>query len=80
MTTLKDSIPPSTSEEISKFQNVFVASMSDDFHTLIVLATLSDPLKTINDLLHTRKVFVHGREIAILSSISLGIQESTFSF
>lgn len=30
--------------------------MSDDLHTPVVLAALSDPLKTINDLLHTRKV------------------------
>ncbi|PON71324.1 Cysteinyl-tRNA synthetase/mycothiol ligase [Parasponia andersonii] len=54
-TTLKDSIPPSTTEEINKFRNVFVASMSDDLHTPVVFAALSDPLKTINDLLHTRK-------------------------
>ena len=30
--------------------------MSDDIHTPVVLAALSDPLKIINDLLHTRKV------------------------
>ncbi|WRX20279.1 Cysteinyl-tRNA synthetase [Theobroma cacao] len=29
--------------------------MSDDLHTPTVLAALSDPLKTINDLLHTCK-------------------------
>lgn len=55
VTTLKDSIPPYTVDEINKFQNVFVASMSDDLHTPVVFAALSDPLKTINDLIHTRK-------------------------
>lgn len=54
--TRKDSIPPETVDGINKFYNVFVASMSDDLHTPVVLAALSDPLKTINDLLHTRKV------------------------
>ncbi|XP_024034085.1 cysteine--tRNA ligase, chloroplastic/mitochondrial isoform X1 [Citrus clementina] len=52
---LKDSIPPETVTSINKFHNDFLASMSDDLHTTVVLAALSDPLKTINDLLHTRK-------------------------
>ncbi|GAB4836812.1 hypothetical protein Ancab_001725 [Ancistrocladus abbreviatus] len=51
----KDSIPDDTMNCISKFQNDFAISMSDDLHTPIVLAALSDPLKSINDLLHTRK-------------------------
>ena len=55
--SLKGSIPPSLMEEINKFYNVFLTSMSDDIHTNVVLAALSDPLKIINDLLHTRKVF-----------------------
>ncbi|KAL5559756.1 hypothetical protein UlMin_035967 [Ulmus minor] len=54
-TTLKDSIPPDIANEIDEFRNVFLESMSDDLHTPVVLAALSDPLKTINDLLHTRK-------------------------
>ncbi|XP_008219532.2 PREDICTED: cysteine--tRNA ligase, chloroplastic/mitochondrial isoform X1 [Prunus mume] len=53
--TLKDTIPPDTVNSINNFYNVFVTSMSDDLHTPVVLAALSDPLKTINDLLHTRK-------------------------
>ncbi|XP_023524130.1 cysteine--tRNA ligase, chloroplastic/mitochondrial-like isoform X2 [Cucurbita pepo subsp. pepo] len=53
--SLKGSIPPSLMEEINKFYNVFLTSMSDDIHTNVVLAALSDPLKIINDLLHTRK-------------------------
>ncbi|XP_024956790.1 cysteine--tRNA ligase, chloroplastic/mitochondrial isoform X5 [Citrus sinensis] len=52
---LKDSIPPDTVTSINKFHNDFLASMPDDLHTTVVLAALSDPLKTINDLLHTRK-------------------------
>ena len=54
--SLRSSIPPSLVEEINKFYNVFLTSMSDDIHTPVVLAALSDPLKIINDLLHTRKV------------------------
>lgn len=55
--TLKDTIPPETVESINKFWNVFVTSMSDDLHSSVVLAALSDPLKSMNDLLHTRKVW-----------------------
>lgn len=32
--------------------------MSDDINTPDALAALSDPLKAINDLLHTSKVFI----------------------
>ncbi|XP_050939631.1 cysteine--tRNA ligase, chloroplastic/mitochondrial isoform X2 [Cucumis melo] len=53
--SFKGSIAPSLMEEINKFYNVFLTSMSDDIHTPVVLAALSDPLKIINDLLHTRK-------------------------
>ncbi|GAV87619.1 tRNA-synt_1e domain-containing protein/DALR_2 domain-containing protein [Cephalotus follicularis] len=50
----EDVIPPDTLNAINKFYNNFEASMSDDLHTPVVLAALSDPLKAINDLLHTR--------------------------
>lgn len=73
VTTLKDSIPPNTVDEIKRFQNVFVASMSDDLHTPVVFAAISDPLKTINDLIHTRKVLNDGRVILL----SLWINEYT---
>lgn len=58
--TKKDSVPPHILDCINKFYNDFLTSMSDDLHTPVVLAALSDPLKTINDLLHTRKVFIYG--------------------
>ncbi|KAK6912597.1 tRNA synthetases class I, catalytic domain, partial [Dillenia turbinata] len=51
----KDSIPSEIEKCIDKFHKDFDASMADDLHTPVVLASLSDPLKTINDLLHTRK-------------------------
>ncbi|XP_056174872.1 cysteine--tRNA ligase, chloroplastic/mitochondrial isoform X1 [Syzygium oleosum] len=51
----QDNIPSDALECITKFENEFVASMSDDLHTPVILAALSDPLKNINDLLHTRK-------------------------
>lgn len=54
---------------INKFQNDFVASMSDDLHTPVVLAALSDPLKIINDLLHTRKVFWFEFHIVLIVSL-----------
>ncbi|XP_061340997.1 cysteine--tRNA ligase, chloroplastic/mitochondrial isoform X1 [Gastrolobium bilobum] len=54
-TVRKDSIPPDTLSIINNFHDVFFTSMSDDLHTPVALAGLSDPLKSINDLLHTRK-------------------------
>ncbi|XP_058111530.1 cysteine--tRNA ligase, chloroplastic/mitochondrial isoform X2 [Magnolia sinica] len=50
-----DLIPHDTMNCINRFCCEFKASMSDDLHTPVVLAALSEPLKTINDLLHTRK-------------------------
>ncbi|KAK7351370.1 hypothetical protein VNO77_10770 [Canavalia gladiata] len=54
-TVRKDSIPLDTLSIINNFHDVFLTSMADDLHTPVVLAGLSDPLKSINDLLHTRK-------------------------
>lgn len=51
----KDAIPPDTINDINKFHDTFVTSMSDDLHTPVLLSALSDPLKIINDMLHTRK-------------------------
>ncbi|KAK1316394.1 hypothetical protein QJS10_CPA05g01406 [Acorus calamus] len=50
-----DMAPSDTQGCISRFQCAFETSMSDDLHTPVVLAAISEPLKTINDLLHTRK-------------------------
>ncbi|KAL6208370.1 hypothetical protein ACLB2K_019320 [Fragaria x ananassa] len=55
VSTLKDTIPPEILESINKFNDVFVTSMSDDLHSSVVFGALSDLLKTMNDLLHTRK-------------------------
>lgn len=54
--TLKDSIPQDIASCIDDFQNGFLVSMLDDLHTPVVLSSLADPLKTMNDILHTRKV------------------------
>ncbi|KAL3497331.1 hypothetical protein ACH5RR_040063 [Cinchona calisaya] len=51
----KESISPGIASCISKFHNEFLASMSDDLHTPVALAAMSEPLKAINDLIHTRK-------------------------
>nr|XP_019069190.1 cysteine--tRNA ligase, chloroplastic/mitochondrial isoform X3 [Solanum lycopersicum] len=53
--SLKDSIPAETANCINKFQDEVLSSISDDLHTPVALAAMSDPLKLINDLLHTRK-------------------------
>ncbi|XP_073158248.1 LOW QUALITY PROTEIN: cysteine--tRNA ligase, chloroplastic/mitochondrial-like [Henckelia pumila] len=49
------SIPTETKICINKFHDECLTSMSDDLHTPVALAAMSEPLKTINDLLHTRK-------------------------
>lgn len=54
----KGSIPPHIQTINNKLHQDFVESMSDDINTPDALAALSDPLKTINDLLHTSKVFI----------------------
>ncbi|CAL5440181.1 unnamed protein product [Camellia sinensis] len=56
----KDSIPPDVKSCINKFNDEVLVSMLDDLHTPVALSALSEPLKTINDLLHTRK---HDRQL-----------------
>ncbi|CAL9192683.1 unnamed protein product [Musa hybrid cultivar] len=52
---LKDSLPQDTLQCIQKLHLDFESSMSDDLHTPVALASISEPLRIINDLLHTRK-------------------------
>ncbi|KAK8938978.1 hypothetical protein KSP39_PZI011234 [Platanthera zijinensis] len=52
---LKDSVPNDTTDCINKFREDFENSLADDLNTPIALASFSEPLKIINDLLHTRK-------------------------
>ena len=54
--SLNDNIPTEIDDLIERFNDVFLYSMSDDLHSADVLSAISDPLKTANDLLHTRKV------------------------
>jgi len=51
-----NSLPPNTLNYIQKLHDEFETSMSDDLHTSVALAAISEPLKVMNDLLHTRKV------------------------
>ncbi|KAI7995144.1 hypothetical protein LOK49_LG11G01463 [Camellia lanceoleosa] len=51
----KASIPPDVINCINKFNDEVLISMLDNLHTPVPLSALSDPLKIINDLLHTRK-------------------------
>lgn len=54
------SIPHDIACCVDSFQDIFMSAMSDDLLTPVVLAAMSEPLKTINDLLHTRKVLCFG--------------------
>ncbi|KAL1190666.1 Cysteine--tRNA ligase, chloroplastic/mitochondrial [Cardamine amara subsp. amara] len=49
------SVPLDTLTSINTFRSEFIASMSDDLLTPVTLAAMSEPLKIINDLIHTRK-------------------------
>jgi cysteinyl-tRNA synthetase len=51
-----DSLPATITHCIEKLHNEFETSMSDDLHTTVAIAAVSEPLKVMNDLLHTRKV------------------------
>ncbi|KAK4415395.1 Cysteine--tRNA ligase, chloroplastic/mitochondrial [Sesamum alatum] len=68
--SLKDSIPPGTATCIKNFYDECLTSMLDDLHTPVALAAMSEPLKTINDLLHTRKG--KKQELRIESLAALG--------
>ncbi|GER35322.1 cysteine--tRNA ligase [Striga asiatica] len=52
---LKKTISSGVATCINKFHDEWLTSMLDDLHTPVVLAAMSEPLKIINDLLHTRK-------------------------
>ncbi|KAM3259732.1 hypothetical protein ACQJBY_051170 [Aegilops geniculata] len=49
------SLPFTTTHCVEKLHGDFETSMSDDLHTSVALAAISEPLKVMNDLLHTRK-------------------------
>ncbi|KAL9176514.1 hypothetical protein ABFS82_01G002200 [Erythranthe guttata] len=68
--SLKDSIPSETETCINKFHDECLTSMSDDLHTTVALAAMSEPLKNLNDLLHTRKG--KKQELRIESLAALG--------
>lgn len=71
---LEDSVPKDTLDCISRFGCEFDNSMSDDLHTPVVLAALSELLKTINDFLHTRKGRKQVRRIESLFCLAKGIR------
>nr|XP_010928295.1 cysteine--tRNA ligase, chloroplastic/mitochondrial isoform X1 [Elaeis guineensis] len=71
---LKDSIPADILNCIQKFLVDFENSISDDLHTPVVLAGLSEPLKTINDLLHTRKGRKRSLRIESISALEKEIR------
>ncbi|CAN8247582.1 unnamed protein product [Cochlearia groenlandica] len=60
-----NSVPSDILTCIKTFHSEFIASMSDDLLTPVTLAAMSEPLKTINDLLHTRKALEQLKEKAL---------------
>lgn len=72
--TKMDSIPDVTSTCINKFLDDFETSMLDDIHTPVVLAAMSDPLKAINDLLHTRQGKKQELRVQSLSGLEKAIK------
>ncbi|WVZ65835.1 hypothetical protein U9M48_015135, partial [Paspalum notatum var. saurae] len=65
-----DSLPANTSSCILKLHDEFETSMSDDLHTSVALAAISEPLKIMNDLLHTRKGKKQEKRLESLSALA----------
>ena len=55
---LKEKITPDAQKCIARFHLDFRTSMADDLHTPVVLASLLEPLKTINTVLNSLKVLL----------------------
>ncbi|XP_006661527.1 cysteine--tRNA ligase CPS1 homolog, chloroplastic/mitochondrial [Oryza brachyantha] len=64
-----DPLPVNTTNFIQKLHDEFEASMSDDLHTSVALAAVSEPLKVMNDLLHTRKGKKQEKRLESLSAM-----------
>jgi cysteinyl-tRNA synthetase len=69
------SVPSDTLTSINTFRTEFVASMSDDLLTPVTLAAMSEPLKTINDLIHTRKGKKQARREESLKALETTIRD-----
>ncbi|CAF2096419.1 cysteine--tRNA ligase, chloroplastic/mitochondrial isoform X1 [Brassica rapa] len=69
------SVPSDTLTSINSFRSEFVASMSDDLLTPVTLAAMSEPLKTINDLIHTRKGKKQPRREESLKALEASVRE-----
>lgn len=65
----KDSIPQDIADCINRFEEEARSAMCDDLLTPVVLSAMSDPLKFINDLLHTRKGKKQGSRIVSLAAL-----------
>ncbi|KAL5988081.1 hypothetical protein ACLOJK_035844 [Asimina triloba] len=70
-----ESAPHGTLECITRLRHEFEVSMSDDLHTPVALAALSEPLKTINDLLYTRKGKKQERRLDSLLALEKEIRD-----
>ncbi|CAE6023030.1 unnamed protein product [Arabidopsis arenosa] len=70
-----DSVPSDILTTINTFHSEFVASMSDDLLTPVTLAAMSEPLKTINDLIHTRKGKKQARREESLKALETTIRD-----
>ncbi|XP_042417369.1 cysteine--tRNA ligase, chloroplastic/mitochondrial-like isoform X1 [Zingiber officinale] len=72
---LSDSLPPETLQCIDKLHLDFESSMSDDLHTPVALASISEPLRIINELLHTKKGRKQELRMESLSALQKGISK-----
>ncbi|KAK2992478.1 hypothetical protein RJ640_011617 [Escallonia rubra] len=72
----RNNVPQEIVDCIEKFNDIFCTSMSDDLHTPVVLAAMSDPLKTANDLLHTRKGKKQKLRIESLAALEKAIKNA----
>ncbi|KAG0582108.1 hypothetical protein KC19_3G034800 [Ceratodon purpureus] len=62
-------------ELVTSFKTTFKSSMADDLHTPVVVSSFSDPLKFMNNLLHTRKGRKDKSRVASLQLLMAKIEE-----
>eukprot|EP00268_Persea_americana_P018291 TRINITY_DN1908_c0_g1_i1.p1 TRINITY_DN1908_c0_g1~~TRINITY_DN1908_c0_g1_i1.p1 ORF type:complete len:435 (-),score=81.38 TRINITY_DN1908_c0_g1_i1:420-1724(-) len=68
---LKEKITPDAQKCIARFHLDFRTSMADDLHTPVVLASLLEPLKTINTVLNSLKGKKQKQPLQIQSLVAL---------
>jgi len=65
-----------SSDPAEQLMDEVYAALSDDLNTPLVLASFSPHLKTLNDLIHTKKGKKRGDRISVIGSTTLALEES----